>query len=106
MQVISDSAAESEAAAQHDVERGHVAVPVTANLEQVYKSIKVNSQQCVEVCCLSSQAGVTALWVAIVCDVSNNWHFVMLHCIACRCTVVYEFDAPGSPAYLLTGTWV
>ena len=41
MQVIPDSDAESEADAQHDVERAHVAVSVTATLEQVYKTIKV-----------------------------------------------------------------
>ena len=41
VQVVSERTAEAQAAEQHDMERAHVAVPVTASVEQVYQTVKV-----------------------------------------------------------------
>ena len=89
MQVISDSAAESEAAAQHDMERAYVAVPVTASLEQVYNTIKVNSQQCGEVCCLYSQAGDDCIvgCHSLGCVKLSAFCYAASHCMSLYCCV-------------------
>ena len=41
MQVVSEHTAEAQAAGQHDMERAHVPVSVTASVEDVYQMIKV-----------------------------------------------------------------
>lgn len=43
LQVMSERTAEAQAASQHDVERGYVAVSVSASVKQVYDTIKVST---------------------------------------------------------------
>lgn len=49
VQVVSERTAEAQAAGQSDMERAHVAVSVTASVEQVYQTTKVTLQLCVAV---------------------------------------------------------
>ena len=49
MQVVSERTAVAQAAGQHDMERAHIAVSVTASVEQVYQTIQVTLNLCAAV---------------------------------------------------------
>ena len=66
VQVVSESTAEAQAAGQHAMERAHVAVSVTASVEQVYQTIKVTRHFCAAVHSSNLRTALTILILVLL----------------------------------------